>query len=157
MIIGIFNSNFSFPGRHKGGTSSFSTSSSSSRISVNEMELIIDKLLYQTVRKLTRQNYVTIWRQFNGFLVHLDKMPQDWEDRTSLFCAFLIEKGLQSATVKSYISAIKTGLKGEKYPWEECKLLLNSLTKACKIKNDNLTCRLLIQKGLFEMLLFEIP
>ena len=83
-------------------------------------------------------------------------MPDDWEHRTAMFCMFLIEKGTQSSTVKSYVSTIKTILKADKYDWEDGKVWLNSLTRACKISNDTLHCRLPIHKGLLEMILFEI-
>ena len=62
---------------------------------------------------------------------------------------------MQSATVKSYVSAIKAILKADKYEWDEQKVLLSSLTKAYKLTNDVLDCRLPIQKGLLEMILFE--
>ena len=75
-------------------------------------------------------------------------MPKFWEDRTAMFCTFLIDNGAQSATLKSYISAIKSVLVDEKYPWDDDKAILSSLTKACKQTNDIVTslpihCRLL--------------
>ena len=147
--------------RRKNPASSTSSCSSASRISSNEMEIIIiiiiDKLLCSTVRDSTKQNYISVWRLFNSFLVRLDKIPRDWEDRAKLFCAFLGEKGNKSQTIKSYISAIKSIVKMDKYPWDDNKLLLSSITRACRLKNDSLSCRLPIQKGLFEMLLFEVP
>ena len=42
------------------------------------------------------------------------------------------------------------------YQWEEGKILLESLIKACKLENDTVKCRLPIQVGLLELLLFEL-
>ena len=121
------------------------------------MNALIDQLLGQTVRKSTSHNYHSIWKQFNNFFICLDYMPDDWEHRTAMFCAYLIDKGNQSATVKSYVSAIKTILKADKYDWKDGKIWLNSLIRVCKISNDTLHCHLPIHKGLLEMILFEIP
>ena len=89
-------------------------------------------------------------------MIRLDKMPNSWEDRTVLFCGFLIQQGSQSQTVKSYVSAIKNVLRQDDYPWCDEKILLSSLTCACKLENDRLKCRFPIQKGLFELLIFEL-
>ena len=43
------------------------------------------------------------------------------------------------------------------YLLNENRVLLNSLTKACKIKNDIVTTRLPITLGLLEVILFEVP
>ena len=109
------------------------------------------------MRRSTSCNYHAIWTQFNKFLMHLDYRPDDWEHRTAMFCAHLIEKGNQSVTIRSYMSTIKTVLKADQYDWDDRKIWLNSLTRACKISNDTLHCRLPIQKGFLEMILFEIP
>ena len=42
------------------------------------------------------------------------------------------------------------------YKWNNDRILLSSLTKACKIKNDILKLRMPIHKNLLEMILFEI-
>ena len=104
----------------------------------------------------TLSQYRRIWHTFNNFLIKLDQIPKDWEDRTGLFVANLIQNGAQSATVKSYVSAIKFQLKAVKYRWDEGKLMVNSLTRACKAKNDCITTRLPIHCNLMEMILFEV-
>ena len=84
-------------------------------------------------------------------------MPRTWEDRLSLYCAFLIVvKKRKSSTIRSYISGIKHILKVDGYVWNEGQVLLNTITKSCKIKNDRLKVRLPIQKGLLELILFGI-
>ena len=97
-----------------------------------------------------------IWRSFNQFILQLDHKPNTWESRTALYCAYLVDTGIQSLTLKSYVSAIKHSLKYVNYQWSDQSLLLNSLTKACRIKNDTPRTRLPIHSSLLELLLLEI-
>ena len=62
----------------------------------------------------------------------------------------------KSSTIKSYISTIKFLLKADKYAWDDNKAILGSLTKACKITNDELKTRLPIHWKLLELILFKI-
>ena len=133
-----------------------SSESSSSRISSKDMNMILESLKMNKVRKSTSCNYMSIWRNFNKFLVKLDHMPKLWEDRASLFCAYLIDKGNQSQTIKSYISAIKSVLVDDGYEWNDDRILLNSLTRACRLQNDKLKCRLPITQKLLDILIFEL-
>ena len=84
-----------------------SSASDYSKISVNQINQILEKLKGMSTRDTTKQNYLSIWRHFNRFVIRLDKPPGTWEERTVLFCAHLVENGLQSQTIKSYVSAIK--------------------------------------------------
>ena len=120
------------------------------------MQHLIDKLKYKRVRKSTSENYLAIWRCFNKFVIRLDAMPKTWEERTYMFCAFLIQEGKQSSTIRSYVSAIKAVLKQDGYDWSDNLVLLNSLTRACKLENDTVKCRLPIGRSLLEMILFEV-
>ena len=108
-----------------------SSGSDSSRISTKEIYNIIEKLKCLKNRDMTKQNYLGIWRQFNKFISRLDIIPRKWEERTVLFVAHLIEQGLQSATVRSYISAIKCMVKDDNYDWDDNQVLLSTLMKAC--------------------------
>ena len=117
---------------------------------------ILEGLKSKTVRESTSHTYLVIWRQFNQFLIRLDWRPNSWEERVTLFCAHLIQKSCQSSTIKSYISAIKRVLKLDGYIWNERKILVSTLTQACKLQNDQVKCRLPIQKALFELILFEL-
>ena len=101
-------------------------------------------------------NYLTIWCQFNHFLLKLDHKPKSWEDRATLFGASLFERGIQSSTMKSYMSAIKNTLTDDNYPWNSDLLVLSMLTKACKTVNDGINTKLPIHKNLLELLLFEV-
>ena len=68
----------------------------------------------------------------------------------------MVENGAKSATLKSYISAIKSILTDDGYIWDNKKVMLSSLTKACRLVNDQVKTRLPIHCGLLEVLLFEI-
>ena len=119
------------------------------------MGRIIDSLKSKTVRSSTSKNYLAIWRQFNKFIIRLDKRPQMWEERTSLLCAYLINDGAKSQTIKSYISAIKKVLIIDGYEWNQNKVVFQSLIQACKLVNDSVMLRLPISGNLLELILFE--
>ena len=102
------------------------------------------------------KTYHHIWTKFNNFVIKLDYKPPTWEERIALYCGYLIEKGVQSSTLKSYISAIKCILKNDNYEWDENKILFSSITRACKLVNDQVKVRLPIQINLLEMIIFEI-
>ena len=120
------------------------------------MENILNRLKANANRQGTVRNYHSIWRNFNDFVIRLDRKPKTWEDRTSLFLAFMTEKGAKSATVKSYKSAIKNVLVNDGYEWDDGKILLNAITKACRLKNDIVQTRLPISRNLLELILFEV-
>ena len=111
--------------------------------------------MMQQHRDSTSKTYLSVWRQFNKFLISLDVKPKLWEDRTTLFIAYLIEDGIQSNTIKSYVSAIKKTLIIDGYDWNDKLVLVRSLAKACKLKNDTVRTRLPIHRNLLEMILFE--
>ena len=67
---------------------------------------------------------------------------------------YKIDQGMQSSTVKSYVSAIKKTLIDDGYSWDDNKVLVSSLTKACRIINDRVMTRLPINCSLLEMMLF---
>ena len=120
------------------------------------MESILETLKGKQNRNSTAKVYHSIWTKFNSFLIRLDNKPPTWEERVALYCAFLVEEGIQSSTVRTYVSAIKSTLKADSYNWDDGKLMLQAITKACRIVNDTVKTRLPIQVGLMEMLLFEI-
>ena len=148
----FFNNSFSAkPKRSK--TKSDLSSSTSSRLSTVEVASIVEQLKLQQHRESTRENYYTVWRLFNKFFLRLDLKPRAWEDQLTLFVAHLIDCRKQPSTVKSYISAIKAVLKMHNIHTEEDQYLLSSLTQACRLKNDQLSARLLIQKDMLANLL----
>ena len=136
--------------------SSDGQSSCNSTISANSMLRILDQLKSKSCRQSTNSNYLSIWRSFNKFVIRLDVKPDKWEDRVSLFIAHLIDNGIQSSTIKSYVSAIKKVLTVDGYDWSDKLIELNTLIKACKLVNDRVKTRLPIKGNLLELLLFEV-
>ena len=94
-----------------------------------------------------------VWKLFNKFFVRLDIKPRAWEDRLTLFVGHLISQNRQSSTVRSYISAIKSVLKSHNINIREDQYLLSSLTRACRLRNDQIKARFPIQKGLLRIIL----
>ena len=121
------------------------------------MEAILERMRVKKHRSSMYNNYYKIWTAFNRFVVKLDVMPSTWERRTVLYCAYLVDQGIQSSTLRSCVSAIKCMVMDfVNYPWDDSKILLNSLVKACKISNDRIQTRLPIHLRLLEMIQFEI-
>ena len=134
-----------------------SKSSHSSKISLEYVNTVLTRLQNRQTRNSTLDNYLSVWRQLNKFVINLDfREHLSWEQRTALFGAYLVDNGVQSSTLKSYFSAIKFILKQDGYQWDEKKVLLSSLVKGCKLENDRVKIRLPIKKGLLELLLFEL-
>ena len=79
--------------------------------------------------------------------------PCSWEDRLVLFTRFLVNNKLKSATVKSYLSAIRSVLAelGEKLDVNNYQL--KSLTKACRLRNDVIIHHLPISKEVLRLIL----
>ena len=109
--------------------------------------------MQDSIRDTTKKNYRSVWKQFNSFFIQLDEKPDTWEDRIVLFVGYLVDKNKRSQTVRSYISAIKNVLKNDGVYVNEDKILLKSLTRACRLKNDKVCTRLPIQKDLLRILL----
>ena len=89
-------------------------------------------------------------------MLRLDHKLDNWEDRLVLFVGYLIQNKKQSATLKSYISAIKAVLREDNQKIDENVYLITSLTKACRLQNDQIATRLPIQKGLLKIILQQI-
>ena len=118
---------------------------------------LLEKLRNKQTRDSTSRTYLRVWRQLNKFIINLDYRDNlSWEQKTALFGAYLIEGGIQSSTLKSYFSAIKHVLRLDGYVWDDKMFLLDSLARSCKLVNGKVKIRLPIQKGLFELLLFEM-
>ena len=114
------------------------------------------ELWKNSTRQSTARNYYGIWKNFSKFMLKLDKKPKSWERRIALYGAYLTDKGIQSSTLKSYFSAIKKILWEDGYNLNDSKMLLHSITKACRLVNDTVQTRLPIKCSLLEMILFEI-
>ena len=122
-------------------------------ISTARIKLILEKLKSLRNRSSTNKIYYTIWKKFNKFVLCLDVRPASWEERMSLYGAHLVDRGVQSATLRSYTSVIKCILTTDGYRWNDDAVLLHTLTRAC---NDRVMTRLPIRIGLLEIILFEL-
>ena len=130
-----------------------SSLSEQSTISTLNMERIVDQLKQGRVRNTTKKLYHTVWKNFNEFFIKLDRKPETWEDRLVLFVGYLADKRRCSQTIRSYISAIKNILADDGIKLSTDKFLLTAITKACKLRNDQVRTRLPIQKGLLNIIL----
>ena len=130
--------------------------SSTSTLSTVKFEYIIDKLRNEKHRSSTRKNYYTVWKLFNKFILCLDHHPRKWEDRLSLFVGYMVNNRNKSTTIHSYVSAIKSVLADVGVVIQEDRYLLSSLTKACRLINDNVHVRLPIGKDMLYVLLCNV-
>ena len=150
VISSFVGSNFVGKQRKKKGAYS-----DSSTISSEHINSIMESLRWKSTKSSTAKNYHSIWREFNQFLIRLDRKPQYWEDRVALFCTYLVDKGRKSSTIRSYISAIKKVLKTDGYPWNDGRVELTALTNACKLINDVVKTRLPINCKLLGIAAFQ--
>ena len=98
-----------------------------------------------------------MWKSLNQFIIRLDKKLKTWEDGLVLYVGYLIHHNGKSNTIRSYVSGIKSVLRKDGVTLKENRYLLNSLTKACRIHKDQVTTRLLIRKGLMNLLVSAVP
>ena len=110
----------------------------------------------QQNRDSTSKTYLRIWRQFNKFVINLDVKPASWEERLMLYVTYMVDTGMQSATIKTYISAIKRVLSDDGYKLNSNQAALHALTRTCKLVNDKVKTRLPITCGLLELNPFEL-
>ena len=130
-----------------------SSRSTTSTLSTDVIEQIIIKLKNEKHRKSTQKGYYSIWKTFNQFYVRLDRKPASWEERLILFVGYLVKNNRKTATIRSYISAIKSVLRDDGVELNEDKYLLSCLTRACKYHSSGIRIRLPIQKRLVNLLL----
>ena len=138
-------------------TTSTDSGSTSSTISTKAMRDIVDKLKLDRHRSSTKNTYYVIWKCFNKFLIRLDHKPKTWEERLTLYMAFLVDNKRKSSTINSYVSAIKAVLFDDGEILNEDRLLLASLSNACKRNNDRIRTRLPICKNMLNLLISVLP
>ena len=116
----------------------------------------MERLCTEHCRDTTRKTYYNIWRIFNKLFVKLDRKPKTWEERIVLFAGYLADNKMQSATIKTYLSAIKGVLRDSRIKLNHDQSLLAVLTRASRIKKDQLLVKLPIGKDLLTALLKAI-
>ena len=127
-----------------------------STISMSGIRRIIEKLRNLRHRGSTQRNYYTVWKIFNRFYIKLDVKPSNWEERIQLFVGQMIEEKKQSSTNKSYLSAIRAVLKNKNIKLDEDLFLINSLTRVCRLQNDQISTRLPIRRGMLGIILNKV-
>ena len=142
--------------RRAKSVSSNSSSSKKSTLSTKSLLAEVDYLKSHRHRDSTRENYYKIWKLFNDFFLRLDIKPLEWSKRIILFVGYLIQQKKKSATIKSYLSAIHATLKTEGIKINDDQFLISTLTRACKLKNDEITNRLPITKSLLQKIINNI-
>ena len=135
---------------------SISSLSDATRISTQQVMNFMKSLKMKQNKDLTMENYIVVWRLFNKFLVKLDELPEDWEERASLFYGYLIHQKRKSTTIRSCLSAIKEILKLDNYEWNDNKVLLGSVIWAGRITNDRIKLKFPIHWKVLELIIFEI-
>lgn len=105
------------------------------------------------LRSSTRKSYKKMWNRFNKFISQFDIIPPKWEDRIIVWATHLADNRRKSATIRSYISAIRycLGLDGITIKHENCELA--AIIQAAKQENDRLYIRLPIQRHLIQLML----
>ena len=125
-------------------------------ISTEQIKMFVDRLKIEQFRSSTKKTYYSAWHTFNHFFLKLDNKPDEWEDRLILFVGFLIDQNSKSATIASYVSAIKVVLRLENIVIQEDRYLINSLTRVCRYRNDKVTNRFPIHKHFLISILQQI-
>ena len=132
------------------------TTSDTTTISTAKISCIVEQLKLDRHRSSTKAQYYSVWKLFNQFFIKLDHKPLSWEDRLTLFVGHLVQTKKKSTTIKSYISAIKAVLFNGNIQLREDRSLLNSLTRACRLKYDKVKTRLPIKKSTLRLILVTL-
>lgn len=139
-----------------------STPSISTRSTTDQAEMKYSYMQYKRIkhyiktfklRNSTRKAYKKTWNRFNRFISRFDVIPPKWEDRIIVWATHLADNKRKSATIRSYISAIRycLALDGITVKHENCELA--AIIQAAKQQNDQLYIRLPIQKHLVRLIL----
>lgn len=123
------------------------------KYSLLQYKRIRDLLRTYKLRRSTRKSYKRTWNRFNKFISKFDAIPPNWEDRIVVWAAHLADNRKKSATIKSYISAIRycLALDGIRVSHNSCELA--AIVQVAKQYNDQLYIRLPIQKNLLQLIL----
>lgn len=126
------------------------------KISLELFERIVEKLSNDDIQESTKKMYHSVWCSFNQFLLTFDDLPTTWEDKMVLYASFLADIGNSSATVSSYMSAIRYVLRHDGIQVSNTSCKLSSIIRACKLHNDVVTVRRPIRSGLLKLILAQV-
>lgn len=108
------------------------------------------------IRASTKAMYHSLWCNFNKFLLGFDDLPTTWEDKMVLCASFLADIGNSSATVSSYMSAIRYVLRHDGMEINDNNCKLSAIIRSCKLRNDVVAVRRPIRKGLLKLILKSV-
>lgn len=101
--------------------------------------------------------YMVAWRAINEFYCRLDNKPKPWEQRMSLFIAYMMKKRYEKATIQTYISGIKYVLRNILHiDVSDNAFRFTALIKAARYKNNKVTLRMPIKLPLLNKILEEV-
>lgn len=101
----------------------------------------------------TSETYHTVWRNFLNFLNEFKNLPSKYEDKMVMYAAHLGNEGAHSATVGSYMSAIRYKLRKDGIDIPDKNFEIASIIRTCKLKNNRVFYRCGISKPMLKDLL----
>lgn len=134
----------------------YSSCNEPNKISLEMFERVVEKLSNDDIQDSTKSMYHSIWCNFNKFLLSFDDLPTTWEDKMVLYATFLADIGNSSATVSSYMSAIRYVLRHDGIEVNNSCCRLSSIIRACKLHNDIVTVHRPIRSGLLRLILDQV-
>lgn len=133
------------------------SSSNDSLISAEYFEKVLEELELRAVEDSTLEVYMVAWRAINSFYCKLDNKPKPWEQRMSLFIAYMMKKRFEKATIQTYISGIKYVLRNILHvDVDDNAFRFTALIKAARYKNNKVSLRMPIKLGLLNTILEEV-
>lgn len=117
---------------------------------------VVERLSNDDIQGSTKKMYHSVWCNFNKFLLTFDDLPTTWEDKMVLYATFLADIGNHSATVSSYMSAIRYVLRHDGVEINDKCCRLSSIIRSCKLHNDVVTVRRPIRSGLLKLILERV-
>ena len=133
-----------------------SHSSDSSKYSTRYLKLTLQKLQNNQHEDGTQETYHRAWKSFNDFFIKLEHKPQSWEDRIALFVAFLLDNKNPKATIKTYVSGIKSVLRNDGIILDKDSVLLASLLKSCKYVESEVNMRMPIHCRMLRIMMDRV-
>lgn len=134
----------------------YSSTQEPNKISLEMFKRVVERLSNDGIQESTKKMYHSVWCNFNQFLLSFDDLPTTWEDKMVLYASFLADIGSSSATVGSYMSAIRYVLRHDGIEVSNTSCHLSSIIRACKLHNDVVTVRRPIRSGLLRLLLEQV-
>ena len=145
------------PKKQKIADSGCCSLSDSSKVSADYLDSVLETYNLSTTGRLLTKTTLEFGENLINLLLHLTDCPLLGKRKIVYYCTFLIKVcELKSATVRSYVSAIKDVLLAIDYKCDQEKLLLSALMGVCKNENDKAPDCLPIRRPLMEQILFEI-